>query len=321
MSPITSSDQIIEAARESARRSGKKMVAVAGADDGAVLEAVASAGADGIIEATLFGDRGRIQNAAANKNTDISAFEIVHHDDINKSLYEAVKLADEGHANVLMKGFVSTSALLRAVLSSDFNLRRKSTISHTALLDIPGYHKLLQMTDGGMVVTPTIEQRLQIMENAVLVGRVLGLRPVRVAFSGAYDGVYDDIATSREVGIAIARAAALDLDDVLIQGPLSFDAATSARMAALKGVAGPVAGDTDVYVVNTIEECNIIAKALINFADAVFAGVIIGAGVPVSLVSRTDTIKNKKAAISIACLIAEYYKKTGMEKNANDQVL
>jgi phosphate butyryltransferase len=305
--PILSSDQIIEAAGDLARRSRKKMVAVAGASDVDVLGALASANADGILEATLFGDREKIEKAASDGGIDISSFDVVHETDVGKVTYGAVKMASEGNADVVMKGFVSTSALLKTVLSKDFNLRTKNLVSHAAVLDIPGYHKLLSMTDGGMVVKPDIDQKIQIMENAVLVARALGLSPVKVALAGAVDKAYDDIPASVECKDFIDRVKAMNSEGIIVQGPLAFDTATSREMADIKGVKGPVVGDADIYLVNTIEECNIIAKSLINFAEAVFAGVIVGAKVPVSLVSRTDTMKNKKASVSIACLVAEYY--------------
>jgi len=310
--PITSSDHIIASAAKLSETSGKrKMVAVAGAQDPDVIGALVSANADGILDATLFGDKSKIEEIAEREKFDIAGLDVVHNADAGKATYEAVKMAAEGKADVIMKGFVSTSALLRTVLSKEFNLRTKNTVSHTAVLDIPGYHKLLSMTDGGMVVHPDREQKKQIIENAVLVCKALGLSPVKVALSGAVDAEYDSVPDSKECQDLIEEMSVKGTLDVEIQGPLTFDAATSKEMAAKKGIEGPVAGDADIYLVSTIEECNIIAKSLINFADTVFAGVIAGARVPVSLVSRTDTMKNKKASVSIACLVAEYYQTEG----------
>ncbi|PKK82172.1 MAG: phosphate butyryltransferase [candidate division Zixibacteria bacterium HGW-Zixibacteria-1] len=309
---IVSSDQIINAAGFQAERNGKKTVAVAAASDPDVLGALASANAAGILDAVLFGDREKILKAADEDRVDISDFVIEHESNVERAAYGAVKMAAEGKADVVMKGFISTSALLRIVLHRDFDLRTKNTISHTALLDIPGYHKLIQITDGGMVVKPNLEQKLQIMENAVLVARALGLDPVKVAVSGAVDKVYDNIPETTSCRTFLAHVPALDLENVLVQGPLTLDAATSEEIAALKDIDGPVVGDADIYLVDSIEECNIISKALINFADTVFAGVIVGARVPVSLVSRTDTVKNKKTSVALACLVSEYYRMIGL---------
>jgi phosphate butyryltransferase len=309
--PIKSSEQIIEAARALAAEDRRRTVAVAGAQDGAVMSALAQANADGILNAALFGDKAKIEEIAAKENIDISKLDVIHEADAAKATYGAVKTAAEGSADIIMKGFVSTSTLLKTVLAKEFNLRTKNTISHCAVLDIPGYDKLLSMTDGGMVVEPDRDQKRQILENAVYVSKALGISPVRVAVSGAVDKVYDDIPASKEAAEFVKEMQAKNYPGVEIQGPLTFDAATSEEIAAKKKIGGPVAGRADIYLVGSIEECNIIAKALINFIDAVFAGVIVGARVPVSLVSRTDTITNKKASVSIACLLAAYYEQTG----------
>ncbi len=309
--PIHTSDQIIASAAKLSTSGKKKMVAVAAAQDIDVLGALASAKMENILDATLFGDKSLIENMAEESRIDIVGMDIMNEPDVKKATYGAVKMAAEGKANVIMKGFVSTSALLKTVLSKEFDLRTKNTLSHVAVLDIPGYHKLLSMTDGGMVVKPDTEQKIQILENAILVGRALRLSPVKVALSGTVDGYAEFDRTAMECKELIRRIETLALKDVIAQGPLTLEAATSSKAAQAKNISGPVIGDADIYLMHTIEECNIVAKALINFAGAVFAGVIVGAKAPVSLVSRTDTVKNKKASVSLACLIAEYYKMDG----------
>jgi phosphate butyryltransferase len=287
---ISSSDEIISSAAKLSESGKRKMVAVAAAQDVDVIGALSSAEAEGILDATLFGDKKLIEKMAGDGHIDISRMAIVDEKDVNKAAYAAVKMAAEGKADVIMKGFVSTSTLLKTVLAKDFNLRTRNTLSHVAVLDIPGYGKLLSMTDGGMVVKPDLEQKLQIMENAVLISRALRLNHIRVAVSGVNDN---------DTKAFFDRARELRMPDLELKGPLTFD------RAAGRGV------DADILISASIEECNIIAKALINFAGAVFAGVIVGARVPVSLVSRTDTVKNKKASVSLACLIADYYQKSG----------
>jgi len=309
--PITSANGIIAAAKKLAENDRVRMIAVAGAQDIAIVGALAEANADGILKATLFGDRDKINELAEKDKIDISKMDVVHETDAGKATYGAVKMAAEGNADVVMKGFVSTSALLKAVLTKEFKLRVKNTLSHCAVLDIPGYHKLLSMTDGGMMVKPDRAQKIDILENAVLVARALGIKPVKIALSGAVDKIYDSVAGSLECGELMKEFAERKPMDVEVQGPLTFDAATSKTIATRKGLTGPVAGNADVYISDTIEECNIVAKTLINFVDAVFSGVIVGARIPVSLVSRTDTMINKKSSVSIACLLAAYYDQLG----------
>lgn len=305
---IKSSDQIIAAARELAESGRKKMVAVAGAQDADVIGALSSANADGILDATLYGDAKKIRKLAKEHKIKLSKLEIEDYEDPTEAAYYAVKAASEGKADVVMKGFVSTSALLKTVLSKEFNLRTGNIISHVAVLDIPGYHKLLGMTDGGMVVAPNKEQKKQLIDNAALVCMALGINPVKVALSGAIDFADETVPYSIEAETLAKEFAESGSPDIIVEGPLAFDSATNPEIAKVHRSTGEVPGDADVYLVNTIEECNIIAKSLINFADTVFAGVIVGAKVPVSLVSRTDTMKNKKASVSIACLLAEYYR-------------
>ncbi len=305
--PIHSSDQLIARAIAIAEEGRRKTVAVAGAQDIDVIGAASQAEADRFLDSILVGDEDKIRQLATEHEIDIKRLTVVHESDPIEAAHRAARLVSEGKAQAIMKGFLPTSALLKVVLDRQYSLRGENTLSHCAVLDIPGYHKLLNFTDGGMVVKPSVEQKLQILENAVLVGRALGLSPVRVAVSAATDRPSNRIPhTLSDVNDLIPEAMKR-LEDVVIQGPLSLDLACS-RVAAKKCRAGgDVVGDADIYLVDSIEECNIIAKSLIQFAEAVFAGVIVGARVPVSLVSRTDTIKNKKASLALACVIADYY--------------
>jgi phosphate butyryltransferase len=213
-----------------------------------------------------------------------------------------------------MKGFVSTSTLLKGVLDRRFNLRAGPTLSHVAVLTIPGYHKLLLITDGGMMVKPTLEQRLDILKNAIVVGRALGIDPVRVALSAADEEITSRMPQTEEDARLLEMVKREKITGCEVAGPMAFDNAVSAEIAAREGIDNPVAGKADVYLVGSIEECNITTKSMIIFAGAIFAGVIIGAKVPVSLVSRTDPIIGKKTSIALACLVADYYQRNGTGK-------
>jgi len=305
--PIYSSDKLIERAIEIAHKGRKKKVAVAAAQDFAVIEAVSEAAADGFIDGILIGDGNLIKKLATENNVDINHLEVIDIKQVTDAAHYAAKLASESSADAIMKGFLPTSALLKVVLDKQYNLRSENTLSHCAVLDIPGYHKLLNLTDGGMVVKPDQEQKLQILENAILVGHALGLSPVKIAISGAYEKPNRNVPHSlSDIDYIIPRALEKN-KDIAIQGPLPFDLATSQKAATYQHSSGSVVGDADIYLVDSIEECNIIAKSLVQFAQAVFAGVIVGAKVPVSLVSRTDSVKNKKASLALACVLSDYY--------------
>ncbi|MFH1686072.1 MAG: phosphate acyltransferase [bacterium] len=308
--PIHSAQQLIERAIEIASQGRKKTVAVAAAQDVDVIGAMADAYADGFLNGILCGDRSKILALADEGEINIEGLEIIDEADVSLAAQAAVGLASEGKADAVMKGFLPTSALLKTVLDRRFNLRAKKTISHCAVLDIPGYHKLLNFTDGGMVVKPDKETKYEILENAVMVMRALGLSPVKVALSGTLPRPSDRVPhTLTDVAYIIPRAED-NLEDVVVQGPLSLDVATSPGAARAYEVAGAVAGDADIFLVDSIEECNIVCKALINFAEAVFSGVIVGAKVPVSLVSRTDSMMNKKSSLALACVLSDYYAQT-----------
>lgn len=307
LKPIHSSDQLIERAIQIAREGRKKCVVVAAAQDVDVIDAVSQSAAEGLLEGVLVGDVDKIRQLAADHSIDVDGLKLIDEKDVIKAAHIAVSLASRGEADAIMKGFLPTSALLKVVLDKEYGLRGKNTLSHCAVLDIPGYHKLLNLTDGGMVVRPDREQKFQILENAVLVGRALGLSPVKVAVSAAYDKPSEKLSHAYSDMDFIIPEAINKFKDVAIQGPLPFDLATSKAVADPQQVEGVVVGDADIYLVDSIEECNIIAKSLIQFAEAVFAGVIVGARVPVSLVSRTDTVKNKKASLALACVLSDYY--------------
>ena len=300
--PISSYDQLITQAVAIATEGRRKTVAVAAAQDADVIDAVSQAQADGFVDGILVGNAEKIRELAEQNGANLTHLAVVDEPDIVRAAHAAVKLAVEKKADVIMKGFLPTSAILKVVLDKQYGLRGPNTLSHCAVLDIPGYHKLLNFTDGGMVVKPTPAQKLEIIDNAVLVSRALGISPVKVALS---------VVNTPELMVdALHKTGGM-----LIEGPLSFELATSRLAAERYGLRSDTVGDTDVYVVDSIEECNVVAKSLINFADAVFAGVIVGAKVPVSLVSRTDTVRNKKASLAIACLIADYYTQNRIWEN------
>jgi len=285
MEPIVSSDQLIEQATSIANAGRRKTVAVAAAQDADVIGAVASARADGYINGTLVGDEAEIRSLAEQNDVSLEGLTVIDETDVFKAAHKAVSLAAEGKADLVMKGFLPTSGLLKVVLDKQYGLRGHNTLSHCALLDIPGYHKMLNFTDGGMLVKPDASQKMQVLDNSLLVASALGLEPPRVAVTQVHesDNFVED--ARKQYGLAV------------IDGPLTLHEAT--RMDNGAGA--------DIFLVDSIEEGNVVAKSLINFADAVFSGVIVGARIPVSLVSRTDSVKNKKSSLAIACVLADYY--------------
>lgn len=313
---IHSGEGIIKAAQELSGKFKPKHVAVAAASDVAVLEAVSNAVDKNICTSTLYGNSEEIKKMSDEHHIDLSKVEMIDYRDPMEAAYNAVKMADSGDADVIMKGFISTSGLLKTVLSRDFKLRGKNTLSHTAVLDIPGYHKMLGITDGGMVVKPDFDTKIQLIENSTLIFNALGFAKPKVALSGAIDYVDENFPSTILNQKIMEHYRAGNIPGCELFGPLTFDAATDKNIAESRGIENPVAGDADIFVVDSIEECNITSKVMILFIKAIFAGVIVGAKVPVSLVSRTDSAQNRMASLSIACLVAHYLQNPGGESNA-----
>lgn len=309
---IRTSDQLVERAVRIARAGTPKTVAVAAAQDIDVIDAISQSQAKGFLTGVLVGDKAAIEKLAAENAVDITGIRIVDKTNLLEAAHQAVKLASTGEAEVVMKGFLPTSSILKVVLDKRYNLRGENTLSHCAVLDIPGYHRLLNVTDGGMVVKPDLEQKIQIVQNATLVAKALGCSPVKVAVASSVSHINDLSPQERTALESFLSSAEKRCPDVVFQGPLTLDAATNAEAGHARQVRGPVIGEADVYLVDSVEEGNIVAKTLIQFAEAVFAGVIVGARVPVSLVSRTDSVKNKIASLALACVVAEYYRAENM---------
>lgn len=304
--PIHSAPQLIKQAISIANAGRKKKIVVAVAQDVDVLDAVVQAKADDYIEPILVGDKSKIKSLTDKHQIDISDIELFDKPDISDAAHFAIKLAADGEADAVMKGFLPTSSLLKTLLDSQYNLRGNTVLSHCAILDIPGYHKLLNLTDGGMVVQPDLKQKKQILENAILVSKALALDPIKIAVSAAYDKLYDNQSHVKDDVEKLVPYIQENYPEILVEAPMPFDKAV-AKVFQTSSNEEEVAGDADIFLVNSIEECNIIAKSLIHFAQTLFSGVIVGAKVPVSLVSRSDTVQNKKSSLALAVLIADYY--------------
>jgi phosphotransacetylase len=317
--PIRTALQLVAEARNLNKPGKERMMAVAAAQDPDVLNAVHEASREGIVDAHLFGDGEKILAICRKDGLDPSRFPIHDEPDPASAARDAVAFADSGGADIIMKGFVSTSTLMKAVLSKEFRLRMSDTLSHVAVLDIPGYHKLVGFTDGGVVVRPDSKQKIDIVTNYLTVAGALGIRTPKIALLGppvaeeATESFVEECSQIMErfAGALPLRAGPVESRDAtrrraIVEGPISLDCALSEEVAAKRGMKTGVGGDIDAIVVSAIEECNVVAKSLIVLAGAIFAGVVMGARVPVSVVSRTDTSQNKKASIALAALVSAY---------------
>lgn len=290
---------------EAAKSQKKARLAVAAAQDDDVLIAVCNAAQEGIIEPILVGDTAKIKALALENNLDISAFEMVEAADLAEAARTAVKMVSSGQADFLMKGLIDTAILLKAVLDKEIGLRTDSQLSHVMVYGTPNYHKLLFLTDGGMNIAPTLEEKAKIIRNAVSVAQAVGIKRVKVACLAAKEKVEPKMQATVDADALQKMGEAGDFGpDVVVQGPLAFDLAVSKEACDVKKCTGEVAGDADILLVPTIEMGNGIGKSMTYMAKADSAGIIMGAKVPVVLVSRADSHEAKLYSIALGSLIA-----------------
>jgi phosphate butyryltransferase len=262
-----------------------KRVAIVKPEEEIVLRAAEDAHGLKIADSTLIGDSGEIKRLAGTMGVDLDPFTLVHEPDATQAARKAVSMVSGGEADFLMKGIADTATVLRAVLDKEIGLRTGRILSHVAVLEIPGWDRLFFITDCGMIIDPTKEQRIEIVRNAVEVARGLGVENPKVALLAAIEKVNPDMpVTLVEREISDGES----FEGAEVQGPLALDAAISPHSAKIKRLAGPVAGQADVLVVPDLQAGNIFIKGLIYFAKAKWAGIVAGARVPIIMTSRGD---------------------------------
>lgn len=288
---------------EKAKSAGKKVVAVAAADDEVVLRAIDMAKKEGIVDAILFGNAEKIKVAASKENIDISNYEII---DSKNPADDAVKAVVEKKAHFVMKGNIKTGDLMKAVLKDEYNLKTGRTMSLVSIFETPLYHKLLIVTDAGMTIAPDLEQKIHLVENAVLVAqKALGVEKPKVAIVGAIEVVNPKMEATVHAALLAKMNERGQIKNCIIDGPFALDNAVSKEAAEHKGIVSPVAGDADIILMPDIEAGNIFYKSMVFLAGAKVASAIIGAKCPVALTSRADSDETKLLSLALTCLMSQ----------------
>jgi phosphate butyryltransferase len=287
-----------------ARQLGPVPVAVAAAHDPQVLRAVGQAQAEGMVEATLIGDGSAISALAAEEGVALSGVEVVDESDPALAAGQAVALAREGRAGVVVKGQIKTSSLLSAVMNRQTGIRGPRLLTHVGIFEVPGRDRLIYLSDSGVVVYPDLYQKLEIIKNVVEVARLFGFTEPRVAILAASETVHPRIPASIDA-LALTRMAEQGwVEGALVDGPLGLELAISPRVAALEGSESPIAGRADILIVPNVEAGNIAAKGLQYFARARMAGLVVGARVPVIISSRADSAETRYLSLAMAAILA-----------------
>ena len=287
---------------EAARRRGPATLAVAAAEDAEVIEAVREVAALGLANAILVGNEASILSLAGEAGLPRGA-RIIPEADPKLASLAAARLVREGEASVLMKGAVNTSDFLRAALDAENGLRSGRMLSHLAAVEIPGEPKLVFYSDGGMNVAPSLAEKKQILGNALAALHLIGIQEPKVAILAANEQVSPKVVATTDAKALMDAWENGEFPGTVIEGPIAFDVATSREAADHKKIASRIAGETDLFLFPSIEAGNIATKALMRYAGARMAGVILGATHPIVLVSRADNAAAKVSSVALACLV------------------
>jgi phosphate butyryltransferase len=289
---------------ETAKLKGPKTIAVAAGHQAEVMLAGLDAETAGLAEVVLVGDGTMIRQIAAEQDFDISRMEVIHLPQPQEAAWQVMKLVSDGRADIAMKGKVETSDFLRAALSKDLGLRTGRLFTHVAVFQIPEFDRLIFISDAGVVVAPDLEQKVQIVQNAIHVAHSLGISRPRVAVLAATEVVNPKIPTTLDAANLSKMADRGQIKGGLVDGPLALDNAISPESAQIKGIKSEVAGYADILIAPDIEAGNVLAKAITYFAQGEMAGVVVGARCPLILPSRSDTREAKLVSLALGVILA-----------------
>jgi phosphate acetyltransferase len=298
----------------SARKLPPVLTAVAHPCDEVSLDGAVEARRLHLIEPVLVGPPARIRDVAARFNIDISGLSIVESDHSHDSAAKPVALVRAGKADALMKGSLHTDELMCAVVAREGGIRTERRLSHCFTMDVPGHDDPLIITDAAVNIAPTLQEKIDIVQNAIDLAHAAGYPEVRVAILSAMETVNPNVPSTIEAAALCKMADRGQITGAVLDGPLALDNAISPEAAAIKHIVSPVAGRANVLVVPNLEAGNMLAKSLSFLGGADSAGIVLGARVPIILTSRADTLMARLASCALASLVAEAHKRSAVEK-------
>lgn len=293
---IKNLDELVSLAKNKKTR----RLAVAAAEDKAVLEAVKGAFNHEIIIPVLVGDKDKIKAICKEIDFNLKGVDIYNEINPTKACVKAVSLIKEDKAEILMKGLVSTAPLLKAVLNKENGLRKGATLSHFAYIESPYYHKLLGVTDAAMNIAPELKEKIDIINNSVDALHLLGIDNPKVAVVGPLEVVNPKIESTTHAAMLAVMNNRKQIKGCIVDGPFAIDNAISKEAAEHKGISSEVAGDADILLAPDLNSGNILYKTMMFMGGSTSAAVIVGAKVPIVLTSRADTYKSKMMSIALA---------------------
>lgn len=283
-------------------------VAVVHPCDAPSLSAALDARDAGLITPILVAPRARLETVAAGLGIDLAGVTIEDVAHSHAAAARAVELARDCKVEALMKGSLHTDELMAAVVSSESGLRTKRRVSHCFVLQTPRYPRPFIVTDAAINLAPTLEQKADIVRNAIDLARVIGVKTPKVAILAAVETVSATMPATLDAAALCKMADRGQICGGVLDGPLAFDNAVSITAAHIKGIQSEVAGQADILVVPDLESGNMLAKQLIYMGDAASAGIVLGARVPIVLTSRADSRESRMSSCAIALMLAHHYR-------------
>lgn len=290
---------------EAAHRLGPARIAVVVGHDPDAIQALDVAARTGLAEPIYVGDASKILSAAASVGVRISSAAIVHEPDDLSASTRAIALVREHQADLLMKGKISTAGLIRAVLDKDSGLRSGRLLSQVVAFSVPGRERLMLLTDAAINVAPSLQQKADICRNAIEVAHAaLGIEHPNVALLCALEFVNPEMPATIDAAALTQMNRRGQIPGAYLDGPIALDAVLSKFAAQSKNLDSPLIENTDILVAPDIEAANILYRAILYFAKGESGGVVVGAKVPLVLLSRAETPETKLRSIAIAKLVA-----------------
>jgi phosphotransacetylase len=288
---------------EKAGEIGAIQTAVVHAVDPVSLSGAIEAARENLIVPVFVGPQTKIHAAARASHIDLAGFQLVDTEHSAAAAAEAVAMARRGDVQAIMKGSLHTDELMHAVVDEARGLKTARRISHVLAIDIPGYSRLMFVTDAAINVYPTLDDKRDIVQNAIEVAQAMGIPTPKVAILSAIETVSAKITSTVDAAALCKMADRGQISGGILDGPLAFDDAISEEVARMKGIVSPVSGKVDIIVVPDLESGNILAKQLEYVSHATIAGVVVGARVPIILTGRADKTPSRLASSAMALLL------------------
>jgi len=293
-------DEVVQAAR--GRRWGR--VAIAAAQDIDCIEAMKQAREIELADGIFVGNGAKLTAMAREAGYEIPAAQIIHEPDDAQAARKAIALIREGKADLLMKGKIKTSALVKAVLDKENGLRTGRLLSQVIVFQVPGFNRLMISTDAAINIAPTLEQKAELIRNTVDVAHLLGIEKPNVALLCALEFPNPDMPATIDAAALTMMNRRGQIGGCYVEGPIALDVPLSKFAADRKGISSPLVENTDIFISPDIEAANILYRAIIYFARGESGGIVVGARVPLVLLSRAETPETKIRSIALGVLAA-----------------